>query len=589
MKKLTDAERLLSLSWEDTIKDVLGLDVYIRVVKEKVAHTMVENANSKYVVMTIGAGENGNPSELFQSYLFFHELGHLMLNSPAHIEMVTKKFPIPRNTAMEFINVVDDLMIDYFWSQYFPRYFEITKRILSDYVKRVFQEFTGRKKFKLTKKNFWLYVLSAGACHATSIKFKHIVSVYNEIIGNANSLFALASVSSGDTKFYSSNSSRTVASFLEDNKDPEMNKEYERVLQNLYDIWVKLPDEKSPAKKKIKVPADGDGEGGSNSGNSGNSGNSRRAGTGDGKKENVELKENEQLINLSGLKEELDNHDLATFLSQKTSKIVEPYMVSVLKLNKFGFSFAPSIRMALEGERKGNGIGMSKILLVSGTKLDAKRTISYVVSKRNPAIFRHRVSVDYHGSKWLFVVDVSSSTINSAVETSVLSIEIDTVSSFIKMLPTDVITELMTFSTYHTVLGKVKSGELFQKIRNSRDLNGGTAWYDKFVSELDEYAKNGYQVVILTDGEISIDSTVGMKFFEFYKKYKFKPIILLYSARESKPSERTDEFYALNGHLKNSAKLVRGKDYGVIHVSNTDTKLEPETFEYLRRILSDTQ
>ena len=585
MKKLTDAERLLSLSWEDTIKDVLGLDVYIHVVKEKVAHTVMENANSKYAVMTIGDGEDGNPSELFQSYLFFHELGHLMLNSPAHIEMVAKKFPISRNTAMEFINVVDDLMIDYFWSQYFPRYFEITKRVSSDYVKRVFQEFTGQKKFRLTKKNFWSYVLSAGVCHATSIKFKHIVSVYNEIIGNANSLFSLASVSSDSTKFYSPNSSRTVASFLEDNKDPEMNKEYERVLQNLYDIWVKLPDEKSSAKKKIKVPAGGDGEG------DGNRDNSRLAGTGDSKKENVELKENEQLINLSGLKEELDNHDLATFLSQKTSKIVEPYMVSVLKLNKFGFSFAPSIRMALEGERKGNGIGISKTLLVSGTKLDVRRTISYVVSKRNPAIFRHRVSVDYHGSKWLFVVDVSSSTINSTDETSVLSIEIDTVSSFMKMLPTDVITELMTFSTYHTVLGEVKSGELFQKIRNSRDLRGGTAWYDKFVSELDEYAKNGYQVVILTDGQISIDSTVGMKFFEFYKKYKFKPIILLYrySVNESKSSRRSDEFNALNGHLQNSAKLVRGKDYGVIHVSNTDTKLEAETFEYLRRILSDTQ
>jgi len=585
MKKLTDAERLLSLSWEDTIKDVLGLDVYIHVVKERVANTMVENANSKYAVMTIGAGEDGNPSELFQSYLFFHELGHLMLNSPAHIEMVTKKFPIPRNTGMEFVNVVDDLMIDYFWGQYFPRYFEINKRILSDYVKRVFQEFTGRKKFRLTKKNFWSYVLSVGECHATSIKFKHIVSVYDEIIENANSLFALASIPSDSTKFYSPNSNRTVASFLEDNKDPEMNKEYERVLQNLYDIWVKLPDGKSSAKKKIKVPTDGDGGDGSNRGNN------KRAGTGDGKKEDVELNENEQLINLSGLKEELDNHDLATFLSQKTSKIVEPYMVSVFKLNKFGFSFAPSIRMAIEGERKGNGIGISKTLMVSGTKLDARRTISYVVSKRNPAIFRHRVSVDYHGSKWLFVVDVSASTISSAEETSVLSIEADTVSSFIKMLPTDVITELMTFSTYHTVLGKVKSGELFQKIRNSRDLNGGTSWHDKFVSELDEYAKNGYQVVILTDGEISIDSTVGMKFFEFYKKYKFKPIILLYrySARESNSSRRSDEFYALNGHLKNSAKLVRGKDYGVIHVSGTDTKLEAETFEYLRRILSDTQ
>jgi len=585
MKKLTDAERLLSLSWEDTIKDVLGLDVYIHVVKERIANTMVENANSKYAVMTIGAGEDGNPSELFQSYLFFHELGHLMLNSPAHIEMVAKKFPIPRNTAMEFVNVVDDLMIDYFWGQYFPRYFEINKRVLSDYLKRIFQGFTGRKRFKLTKKNFWVYFLSAGACHVTSTKFKHIVSVYDEIIENANSLFALATIPSEDTKFYSPNSNRTVASFLEDNKDPEMNKEYERVLQNLYDIWVKLPDGKSSVKKKSKASADGEGGDGSNRSNN------RRAGTGDGKKEDVELKENEQLINLSGLKEELDNHDLATFLSQKTSKIVEPYMVSVLKLNRFGFSFAPSIRMAIEGERKGNGIGMSKTLMVSGTKLDARRTISYVVSKRNPAIFRHRVSVDYHGSKWLFVVDVSSSTINSAEETSVLSIEVDTVSSFIKMLPTDVITELMTFSTYHTVLGKVKSGELFQKIRNSRDLNGGTAWHDRFVSELDEYAKNGYQVVILTDGEISIDSTVGMKFFEFYKKYKFKPIILLYrySAHESNSSRRSDEFYALNGHLKNSAKLVRGKDYGVIHVSNTDTKLEAETFEYLRRILSDTQ
>jgi hypothetical protein len=82
-----------------------------------------------------------------------------------------------------------------------------------------------------------------------------------------------------------------------------------------------------------------------------------------------------------------------------------------------------------------------------------------------------------------------------------------------------------------------------------------------------------------------------MKFFEFYKKYKFKPIILLYkySTHESNSSRRSDEFYALNGHLQNSAKLIRGKDYGVIHVSNTDTKLDAETFEYLRRILSDTQ
>lgn len=166
-------------------------------------------------------------------------------------------------------------------------------------------------------------------------------------------------------------------------------------------------------------------------------------------------------------------------------------------------------------------------------------------------------------SRWLFLIDISGST-----RRQVLYQEISVLKEFNKIFPSSVKIKIFGFNAkYEEFKGdKSDKDEVVKYFEEKSKFapGGGTSWSFKLLEMLIEYAKGGWQIVILTDGMINAEKelmdrvVVGKEFI---------PIIIIFT-----------------GGIENNFKqYVIGKDYITFDMFTEPSKRR-DAYVYMKRI-----
>ena len=130
----------------------------------------------------------------------------------------------------------------------------------------------------------------------------------------------------------------------------------------------------------------------------------------------------------------------------------------------------------------------------------------YVKTIRSPdRVFSNKKIGGIENSKWLFVIDSSGSMNESWLHSSKMYLARMVIKYFGRVLPPNVKVETLYFQSKIIEGNKYNARGLLNVFkRESVVPDGGTVWANDLISRIYEYKKKGYQVVIITDGEIQL-------------------------------------------------------------------------------------
>jgi hypothetical protein len=171
----------------------------------------------------------------------------------------------------------------------------------------------------------------------------------------------------------------------------------------------------------------------------------------------------------------------------------------------------------------------SKVVASSGSKVIVRRYINSVGTNDNNVFKASRVaSLEF--SKWLFLVDISSSTAGSSdieSDIEILTAEKKLVNTIVDSLPRTCELELVVFAGSYKSIYRGRNREAFAEELMTLSANGSTVWSGQLFNYLYKKATNeGVRVVIISDGEIGVDRVA--EFTSFLSKGKYKPFIFLF-------------------------------------------------------------
>ncbi len=302
---------------------------------------------------------------------------------------------------------------------------------------------------------------------------------------------------------------------------------------------------------------------------SGSSSSVDDAGDGDsgGEGKNIEIVDGEEEYTELPLEADFKDTDLMKALKELGN--IKPNNRALLQYEfiRRGVSFMKDLKKALEeGKRASENVAFN-----SGVgSINTKAYIRGKLSGQYKKIFNKKVLNGYQGSKWLFIVDVSGSTLTYGKERVMPTIdgELEVVQSFLNILPSSVYADVIVFSSYFYVIKNVTRYNMIHKVTENIDF-GGTNWGAKLVSTMQKYAQDNFQIVIMTDGDISIEEMAAQKFLSSYRAFRFKPIIFLFAT-------------GIGSNLIETLHLKKGEDYGM--VSLDEKTLDADTLKYVRQI-----
>ncbi len=563
-------ERVLSRAWEDTLKQQLGLKVTIKTYDDDKIFTRVAD-DGESLEMHIGFLEKYATSDLqmYQSSKFFHESGHLVLNSFSLIKQLMALHPeLSKDVIMIAVNVIDDTIINLHWHKEFTYFASEYDWMMEDEMSVAKGEIEKGMKSP-TKENFWELVFA--------ITVEYIVR--KELLDNCRHIDFYKSMKAMVNDLF--RSAEYMTSFGD----------RAEIFEKLYEVYKTLPDGN---KKQIinqvygQVGFSGNGnpdDSESGSKEEGNKEGDKKEGDSEGKEGDV--KEGKGKKEIKPVKGEFEKDDMTddgavlvkifevedSFKDEKLTEFMANHSsVGVLNhLNSYelaerGLDLLPWIKKFLGGGRRGT----QALLGVTGRQVYTKGYVRGMVSNNYNGAFVTKRFVDYEGSRWMFLIDTSGSTQSTNEDgfISVITAEISLVKAMLKYLPSTIDARIFAFSGKTVYLGKANASN-FMKVIKKGLFFGSTSWDDDTYKYVERYAKNGYQVVILSDGEISLSGNIAMRFASRFRSYRFQPIIFLFGT-------------SLEGsELVTKLKLVRGKDYAVF----SGTGFETKDVEYVKKIL----
>lgn len=159
-------------------------------------------------------------------------------------------------------------------------------------------------------------------------------------------------------------------------------------------------------------------------------------------------------------------------------------------------------------------------------------------------------------SKWLFLIDMSSSMIGEK-----FSFEINFIETVHKFLPQSAAMKFIIFNDEFDMLPMNREMGVKELVDRIRPY-GGTTWKDELVNVLDEYTSAGWQLVILTDGMITAEPAT---FDRIMKSKESVPLVVLIGNSADFSNHQQFKMY------------VSGKDYV------TDEMFKNKEYDTLRR------
>lgn len=576
-------KRVLSSAWEETLRKTLKTNVNILIEEGSEVFTVPNSKNStSSFTMHIGMGDKNKifgdeyDVETVQSVLFYHEYGHLLFQSFNFIEFLKTEYPTVKCTEKvmkDFVQVYDDLFIDSYWSNLFPLY---RKKMVEELNALVVPKYDDIVKFveNLDKKNFWAVLLFCGYDYSLIPRNKSLRSYLEKHLPNRvdviDELYSLIPYYDSNITYSSTREFFWVRGCY-----------YNRTI----DYYNKLPDppvenNSSSDKNSGKSKGQKGGNGAAGTGGKDTDDNEKEENStnGEGGEENGDI-EDAEIDDGDGFKYDKDgelkleadftNEELIEALKNISPGSFDMENYLNFKFVKNGVRFLKDVKKALEEGKRASG----RILSNSGTgSINTKKYISGKISGKYVNTFTKKTLNGYEGSKWLFIVDDSGSTLNFGKErvSSVIDSEIELVQSFLDALPLSIHADVVKFSTNFTLIKNVNRKNFVDKFTKKMNF-GGTTWSYELIELMTRYAKDNYQVVIITDGEISIGGSASNYFLSHYKSFRFKPIIFLFNEYESSIVAKL--------HLKN------GEDYA--NISLDTSTLDGNTLKYIRGIATN--
>ncbi|MEM0143401.1 MAG: VWA domain-containing protein [Candidatus Parvarchaeum sp.] len=510
-------ERVLYISkdWEKVVKDILGLNLIIKRNTGSDSYTVLMPNKENMFMMYIGdLGFNGHSE---QTTLFFHEFGHLILRSAKMTLTLTKNKPKSDFPFYSLAtNILDDAIINFHLTDYFSGAREVFHRVWEQEFNELgVEQVVTKVENGIGGMHMMAVVILYGA-YALK-RGKHFsTTLFGDILKCSTDIFDFASQYSKLVSRMLSHKFNNIA-YMEN---------YESIIEEIVILLKKNTTQKDANPEVTTTIENQKGSGGSG----GKLEGEKDIFCSQGRKTTAEeMQKFDEAIErgLSNGGGWLAGENVSY---ERLTNDIRYYSFPVLVKN---------LERILEKLIKGTDIPRRPS---SVGLLNIPRYVEQKVSKSNfENLFYTKPRVGLHNSKWFFLVDLSGSTSSEAIENyTIENIEMDVMFSFLNVLPEDSIVGGAFFADRIKILSEGVSPRRFRGMTISglnaisKFVGGGTIWDAEVYNSIFRKAKEGFQVVILTDGAIGINQEVENRFADFIIRSQRKPIVLFFGTERNR-------------------------------------------------------
>ena len=615
--------------WTEIIKDGLGYDILLAPDPAMSYTTTVKiGTKNKFSIHLSIANEFELPVRLSQFSELMHEMGHVTLNTFSRIKPLSDKYKgvVDPKFIKVAINIIDDVKIDSYDAAMFGGIYNAYEVMLAKLIKSFFPGAynASEKLFKTVKGKLNIDLMASLAVTALVDYAIPRYYYYDGIRAIEVHIARKSSVLKGVAESKFANLRSTLEQYIDlydivevtNNDIDKVMTAYERVVVGLASFLKDYSNGKN-GKQESQEGKSGENSSENNSDSSSSEGNGKSSDKsedskgdgssgkeakseqgGEGGKES-KIAYNGGIICDIGDESEIDSKEETT---EEQNKDIEGQpggfhtgggrggeMTSLL-VSMEEMPLKKELRKALEVARMGVKISKHKS---SGENFVTRKYIS-VIANGTGQPFKARERESIHGTKWYFLLDVSGSTFsrwesrrveNSIGESTVLAMEMKIMHELTKMLPDDAVVESATFTDGYVPTRKGGKRKFtprrhtpaFINTALSRNLGGGTEWDEDVVKHLWEHITQGYECVILTDGEIGYPQKMRPLIQKMFSNIRNKPLLFFvysnygWSAGSDYVPSIASEF-----------NLEAGKDYALISEHSDATAV----YKYLVSIMS---
>ncbi len=609
-------ELVIGQFWNNVIYDNYGFSTYITF--GKMTHTSLLNEKSgKSFTITIAEQSKLYTSEhKRQLFLFFHEVGHLSLNSFKMDKIFLDKFnpadSLARDDILLGVNAIDDIIINFAIPRTFIGLEQEVRAFIED----------NAKILKIDEEE----ILKAAKGKILDPKSLAVLVVFSTL----DRLLGLGLIRGELDKyvgefFTAFNKLRSVAGFdftaLYEKGHKFNTTIYMEAYENVLNTFIKIAVELRKNIPVIKVQTEGVGESGEEDDESGGQGSSPKGGKKESKpqkqgsssseaEESKEEKEEQkakkgksgkskkegeegeepitgssdsvitQEVEITLTDEEIKEmaSEIEKQKKQHSSTVAKPRKLTMTALvnnadkifeNK---SYLPFFKKALEEAMR----GLSKKFNDEKGNLVVSKYVQ-ALKGGTPNIFKRATEQSVENSKWMFVIDVSGSTLSRTIPNYpdiTVRAEIEIAKTFINLLPTSSKFYMARFAEQYQILSEGfvnrNTAKMFlaQCLEYDRSIDGtDTIWGEDMVKEMYDKAKEKVQVVVFTDGLVEFENEKAKNLaIRLFSEINYKPILFFFgkdfmeyaSGISEKAHLRTDiDFNAIVDGQKANKNLLK--------------------------------
>lgn len=207
-------------------------------------------------------------------------------------------------------------------------------------------------------------------------------------------------------------------------------------------------------------------------------------------------------------------------------------------------------------------------------------SVSRAVQNRagaNVKVFKNPSIQSLENSKWFFLIDTSGSVYGQVGEYKVLEYELDVLKTIANILPQTVKYEVYSFESGERKVCEVTGRSVISKTYEKIKGGGGTYWSYDLIQLLLRKEKEGYQIVVLTDGAIDIYDKDTLDRLLLHTH--LRPLIFIFSTAANFESNTNG-----SGNMFSQWGYKTDSNYAVINLNTMQTTRG--FVEYIKKIVS---
>jgi hypothetical protein len=559
-------ELRIGQTWTSIMKHVYGYDVAIT--RSKYTRTSAPDGTFH---IEISPPEFGINADLEEVYSFFHEVGHIRLNTFALDKMAFQKYSYDKQVMAIAANIIDDVMINLSLKHGYIGFLkfsdELTEKAIENLKATVPQTEAMMALKMLPPLAYAVYASEAAMADEASRPFLKgsTAGSYFYNIGRIINTFTMKSYRVGDKQ----NSYNIAARYFYMNgiSHPFYLASYERDYFDLFEFLVKEMLNYMPQNAQGK-----------------SNGENGKEQDGAGEKQKKGMKQPSMCDNATLKEEDIDK--IVKVIEKQNDKSSEGgkgvqkndntsvnilIEESVANMNELIPYFRESLKDVIRGK--------DRVYSDTGSAINISRYVKSRMSGET-RIFRRNVNYSLHNTKWNFVIDVSGSVYSPfkiAELQTVFDYEMAVVRDILSLLPDDCQTKGQIFAGgYSDIIPFMSPKNMINnliKVRlNIHKVNlGNTEWNKALLMDILNGEREGVQTVILTDGDIGVFDETKPLAIKMVKDSALKPVLLFFGGGSGK----VDDFMIVQ-----KLGLRPDIDYNAIFPN----KVNPNLVKYLKSV-----